>query len=1352
VTVAPETPDAPPLPPPVPADAEALATPARRRRWLRVLGWMVGGVLLATALLAGLGLWALGQLHHPRIKPHVVQAALDYGGLQLDFAVLRVSPFSGEIHAEGLSFEQPARFAQHAPQWLTVEAVDAELDARALLSGAVHVHALTLAGAQLHVVRDAQEDTFGLLFPSDPDSTAPATPLSASLTLLRGLGVEVDALSIQIARAEVIEVEGSAVISRAALGDVVLEGHLHESGEALDVRAALRSPTDGHTQLTLWQSESAERDAEGQPLRAALDLGSELTLDVSVAVADDVQLAVSLSARPEGEWAGLTSAPLRAEAALGLRFVEGEGRTEVDLRIPSALGGLLSGQITGELRDDTPSTLRAASGRVDAQFDELPLTIPGVSASGFRAALVLADATLGPEGVAGQVDLEATLARADVAGRTPGGHVQEAHVSLETRASAAGFEAYELDVSARSFAYHDGAEGEAQGADGEQLALRLTGPTLDAAWLAAPGAGEGPSAGGAPGPAPDVLTVTLARLGLQADPASALMLQAPDLRAEGPGLLRAVLLGQPLSGDVTLTAQQLAARDGRDRLDAAPLRTSVAMHGLLLEGAGMFGLGGALDVTLDGDASFASGGQTGQVRGLAPRLHVDLDTGSVHGDIAVASLTTRERGEEALSVRDAALSLRAESLLSLAPPRSRGLVHVEGRVAHVASGGTSLSLPRVTLDLRGQGGSYALEAGGRVAQLTADGQRYPGTHPLRVVGTADLRAHAYELDARLGVPAGEHTPEAGEEASDPAAPELHLAVRAALADDGRTVNHHVEGSARQLAPLIAPYLPEGTQLTFDDASLTGGGALVDALASPARAGRFLELRTDLARVLSSEQQLALTLRNLRYATEAGLEATAATAQLDVSAVQRDGRTQVTLTSRTPAAHIVDGRQTADIDDLSATVVATLPDLAAPTSGQFTLDVRARHVGQTFLRGYPVGNLHVAAAVDATPISLTLSSLTIENPRGHTRLELSGAYEGQLSAVRAGREVHAAAAIYGREALGLSGTFEQDLMAFSGTSFARRARGTLRVPVRIESGDLSTYRVSARVEAHDVYWVDMASGIAIEGLEGEIPIVEVVTLTDDGYVIQASGSANPLGRARFPDVQPFLERDAFLSATRILIADQVLGPLAGNLRVEGTTVALDRLQVGFRGGVLTGQLEADLRPAAAYVTMRGNATGVQGREPEDLLDANFALRFAPETLALDGSLQLVRMSKSHLEALLDVLDPYREDTNMNTIRALLPFGYPRFLRARVEDGLMDLELRLGGIAGVASIQDIRAIPIAPLLDDYVAPIVDPLFRVPARNPRDEDEDESDGEGEDAGENDAAEGEAAAEPSEESTEDE
>lgn len=1276
-------------------------------------GWVLAGTLLALGVVVGVALWALGHLHDPRIKPHVVQAALDYGGLQLSYDVLRVDPWTGKIHAEGLSFEQPERFAPHAPAWLSVDTLDGELDRDALLDGRLHIRGATLLGTAFHMVRDAQDDTFGLLFPSDPNVIEEPIPLSASLSRLRGLGLEVDALEVQVALAEVIEVEGATVISRAAVSNAVIEGHFHELGSELDVALALRSPADARSQLTLMQTESTERDAEGNPLRAALEFASELELGVAATADDDVELAVNVEAWPDAAWLGETHAPLRAEVTLAVRFVEAERRTEVDLQIPSALGGLLAGHIEGELRDDTPTTLRGASGRVDAHFDDLPLTIPGVTASGFRAALVLGDATLGPEGVGGMVDLEATLARADVVDQVPSGHVEAARLSLETRASTDGFEAYALELDAHSFAYHEGVEGEALAAGGEQVELRLSGPTLDAAWIAdegATGAAGSPTVAAA---APDVLTLKLANLALRSDPASDVTLTRPDLRAEGNGLLRAVLLGQALDGDVSLTAQAVAARDGRDRLDAAPLRTTVAMHGLMLDGSGMFGLGGALDVTLDGDARFSASGQSGTVRGLAPRLHVDLDAGTVHGDVNVDSLVTREDGEAGLSVNHAALSVRAEDLLSLAPPAARGHVHVEGRVGHVASGTTSLDLPSVTLDLRGDGHGYALEANGRVADLEADGDTFAGTHPLRVSGRADLRAHAYSLDARLGPSAARLEGAESPAPADPAVPDFHVALEASLAPDGRTVNHHVDASAHGLAALIAPYLPEGTRLSFDDASLTGGGALVDALSRPARPGQFLELTGDLARALAREQRLALTLRNLRYGNESGLEAYAAVAEFDVRAVRGEGGTRLTLTSRTPTMQVVSGRRTADVSGLTGTVTATLPDLDEPTTGQFSVDVRATHVGQNFLSGYPVANLHLVAALDATPASVTLSSLTLENPAGHTRLDLTGAYEGELSEVRAGRVAHAAAAIYGREALGLSGTFEQDLMAFSGTSFARRARGTLRVPMRIESGDLSTFRISARIEAHDVFYLDMASGLAIEGLEGEIPIVEVVTLTEDGYVIQASGSANPLGRARFPDVQPFLERDAFLSATRILLADQVLGPLAGNLRVEGTTVALDRLQVGYRGGVVTGQLEADLRPSAAYVTMRGNATGVHGREDDDLLDANFALRFAPETLALDGSLQLVRMSKSHLEALLDVLDPYREDTDINMIRALLPFGYPRFLRARVQDGLMDLELRLGGIAGVASIQDIRAIPISPLLDDYVAPIVDPLFREPRR---------------------------------------
>lgn len=170
----------------------------------------------------------------------------------------------------------------------------------------------------------------------------------------------------------------------------------------------------------------------------------------------------------------------------------------------------------------------------------------------------------------------------------------------------------------------------------------------------------------------------------------------------------------------------------------------------------------------------------------------------------------------------------------------------------------------------------------------------------------------------------------------------------------------------------------------------------------------------------------------------------------------------------------------------------------------------------------------------------------------------------------------------------------------------------------------------------------------------------------------------------------------MTAERIVVGDQRLGPLAGNVRVSGTTFSINRLQVGYRGGSVTGQLQAELKRGASLLAFRGNATGIHtAKGGKDVLDANLALRFAPESLALDGTVQLVRLSRAHLYELLDVLDPYHEDPPMNKVRAALAVGYPRFARLQAAEGLMDFEIALGGLAGAVSIDPIRAIPIAPL---------------------------------------------------------
>ena len=123
-------------------------------------------------------------------------------------------------------------------------------------------------------------------------------------------------------------------------------------------------------------------------------------------------------------------------------------------------------------------------------------------------------------------------------------------------------------------------------------------------------------------------------------------------------------------------------------------------------------------------------------------------------------------------------------------------------------------------------------------------------------------------------------------------------------------------------------------------------------------------------------------------------------------------------------------------------------------------------------------------------------------------------------------------------------------------------------------------------------------------------------TDLGCLVTRE-EENIVARTRFFDVHPFLDVEDFVTADRITIGEEVLGPLAGNLRVSGATFALDQLQVGYREGVVTGQLIVERRAAGPQVYFRGNVTGVRPAGSDEVLDANAALSFAPRTLAMDG---------------------------------------------------------------------------------------------------------------------------------------
>jgi hypothetical protein len=69
------------------------------------------------------------------------------------------------------------------------------------------------------------------------------------------------------------------------------------------------------------------------------------------------------------------------------------------------------------------------------------------------------------------------------------------------------------------------------------------------------------------------------------------------------------------------------------------------------------------------------------------------------------------------------------------------------------------------------------------------------------------------------------------------------------------------------------------------------------------------------------------------------------------------------------------------------------------------------------------------------------------------------------------------------------------------------------------------------------------------------------------------------------------------------------------------------------------------------------------------------------------------------------DPTHVDPAINRIRTALLVGYPDRLRLVFDHGFASARLELGGLARFISISEIRGIPMGPIVDKFLNPILD-----------------------------------------------
>ena len=120
------------------------------------------------------------------------------------------------------------------------------------------------------------------------------------------------------------------------------------------------------------------------------------------------------------------------------------------------------------------------------------------------------------------------------------------------------------------------------------------------------------------------------------------------------------------------------------------------------------------------------------------------------------------------------------------------------------------------------------------------------------------------------------------------------------------------------------------------------------------------------------------------------------------------------------------------------------------------------------------------------------------------------------------------------------------------------------------------------------------------------------------------------------------------------------------------------------------------------------SGVQSSPRSEPFDGNIAVAISATPIAPSmGAPRSLRIGERHLLDLLDFQqDPLHVDPAMNRIRTALAFGYPDSLRLVFDHGFAERPPRArSGSRASISIGELRGIPMGPIVDKMLAPLLD-----------------------------------------------
>jgi hypothetical protein len=359
-------------------------------------------------------------------------------------------------------------------------------------------------------------------------------------------------------------------------------------------------------------------------------------------------------------------------------------------------------------------------------------------------------------------------------------------------------------------------------------------------------------------------------------------------------------------------------------------------------------------------------------------------------------------------------------------------------------------------------------------------------------------------------------------------------------------------------------------------------------------------------------------------------------------------------------------------------------ISGPLAGA-TLDISQQasvnSLKQNFAPTYPVGNanLSVQAHRDADGV-VQVSNLRVENQAGGSTLTASGGIDLSDDQRR----------------FTLRANLQQDLERVSSRRDVFFGSGHADLDLAVQSPDFRVFHNQATLRLDDVHAHFTHSQVALDEVNGEVPVLLDLTADREGVELLRGVQVNPYATLRFADQHPLLSTRSFLSIGHLTTPMVSIAPFAANLKVEQNIVSLSQLELGVRGGSITGDGVFDWNGGQSTLQADVHASGVQSSHGEPF-DGNAALLIDLGDRSIEGRADILRIGRRHLLDLLDLDDPHRANAAMNRVRSVLTYGYPERVRITFKHGFASAGVSFGGLAGLVSVDDVRGIPVGPLME-------------------------------------------------------